>query len=216
MLTSRFLKHALLSTAILSFLGIGLYLFFEEDDALDGPPLLSSGITTPTPAVHTTIQPHFRGLDEKQQPYRITATSSTTNEGTSVTHLTHPTYTLTLHDGKTVHVTANKGVFDQEKKELVLMEKVVITHDVTPSKESLPTKKEAPQPTKTIMRMPFVKIDLDTGFAEGDQSMNLSNNQMIAHAGSFEIHDKGDKIVLTKNPLLRFSVKSTHAAPPRS
>ena len=195
----RFLKHILLCTAFFACLGLGLYLFFEEDvDDFKAPASLSSEALSPAPVMHTTITPHFRGMDQKQQPYRITATSSTTDEQSSVTHLTTPTYTLDMHDGKTIHVTSDKGVFDQEKKELILTDNVIVTHEET-SKDN-----------KTTMTMPFVRIDLDSGFATGDQSMHLSNAQMMAQAGTFEIYEKGDKIILTKNPILRFAVKSSH------
>lgn len=224
MQSSRFLKHTLLYTALLSFVGIGLYLFSEENEGhqdFDAPSSAPLKNVASIPAVHTTTQPHFQGLDQKQQPYRITAALSMTNDHTSVTQLKEPTYTLDLHEGKTVHVTANHGVFDQEKKELVLTDNVVIVHDETSvhqhhAPQSSITAQKSEKNTKTIIRMPFVRIDLDTGFAEGDQSMHLSNNTMIARAGSFEIHDKGDKIVLTDKPSLRFSVKAPHDDRPYS
>ncbi|TNE26710.1 MAG: LPS export ABC transporter periplasmic protein LptC [Alphaproteobacteria bacterium] len=77
------------------------------------------------------IGARYGGLDNKRQPYTITAAeASRSPDSPDVVHLSDPMADLTLTDGGWIAVQSRRGVYMQEEQELFLEDHVRFFHDI--------------------------------------------------------------------------------------
>jgi len=76
------------------------------------------------------VNPQFESMDEKGQPFKITADTATQNspDQNSDMLLQNPSGTMNLKSGDTVSLSANKGNYKQLDQYLDLNENVILTH----------------------------------------------------------------------------------------
>lgn len=75
--------------------------------------------------------PTFESMDEKGQPYSITAKTAIQNEqNENLLHLDEPVGTMDLNDGQIVTIKAKRGVYTQDKRYMELREDVALFHDL--------------------------------------------------------------------------------------
>lgn len=77
------------------------------------------------------IGARYGGLDDKRQPYTITAAeASRSPDSPDVVHLSDPMADLTLTDGGWIAVQSRRGVYMQKEQELFLEDHVRFFHDI--------------------------------------------------------------------------------------
>lgn len=127
------------------------------------------------------VNPRYLGIDGENQAFSITADlARRLAEGSSVVELEMPKADITLSDGTWLVVTANNGIYKQIKKTLELTGAVNMFHD---SGYEFKTTK--------------VKIDLETGLAEGDAAVSGQGPFGDLSGEGFRLIDKGKTIVFT-------------------
>lgn len=76
---------------------------------------------------NTAIYPEYKGSDEKNQPYTITA-----DQGTEISleeiYLTHPKMVMNLKAGDVVTLTSTSGNLNKTTNEMHLVGNVILTH----------------------------------------------------------------------------------------
>jgi LPS export ABC transporter protein LptC len=77
------------------------------------------------------IGARYGGLDDKRQPYTITAAeASRSPDSPDVVHLADPMADLTLTDGGWIAVQSRRGIYMQKEQELFLEDHVRFFHDI--------------------------------------------------------------------------------------
>lgn len=192
----RSLKYILVLSSLMMVAAIVYIVEKNESEHVDGDQNFSisapSSVSTPESSKASFFQnaaanPHFEAVDEKGQPYTIRATSAAARDKEGMIDLEKPSYAIDLNDKTHLSITSSKGFLDQDHKKLTLEGDVVVQYgkDVT-------------------FKMPYVLVHLKDGHAFGDQSIKARGEKIAIDAGRFEIYNKGDKIVLTDNPVLHF------------
>lgn len=84
---------------------------------------------TPVAGTNQLVNPRFDSVDEKNQPYTITAESALQNLKSERIDLTKPLADIVLNSGQWLAVQSDKGVFNQKTQKLRLDENVHLYHD---------------------------------------------------------------------------------------
>ena len=84
---------------------------------------------TPVAGTNQLVNPRFDSVDEKNQPYTITAESALQNLKSERKDLTKPLADIVLNSGQWVAMQSDKGVFNQKTQKLRLDENVRLYHD---------------------------------------------------------------------------------------
>ena len=84
--------------------------------------------TTQTPQTNNTAtRPEYKGSDEKNQPYTITADQGIETSLEEI-DLTHPKMVMNLKSGEVVTLTSTSGKLNKTTNEMHLVGKVTLTH----------------------------------------------------------------------------------------
>lgn len=76
------------------------------------------------------LQPKFESVDEKDQPYTVTAALATqSRENPDIVNLKEPVGNMTLKDGGWVEIEAHTGIYEQREEKLFLSGAVKLTND---------------------------------------------------------------------------------------
>lgn len=76
------------------------------------------------------LNPRFDSVDDKNQPYTITADRAVQSEGSkNAMHLEKPMADIILKNGNWLAIQSNKGTYDQGAQTLKLEEDVMLYHD---------------------------------------------------------------------------------------
>lgn len=185
-----------LSYAVLFGLMCGVFGFFyfiaeQEEDMLAMHLNAQEDFVVMATNKNEAMAPRFQAMDKKGQSYVIDAQKAALKEGDdTIILLNLPAFHMTLHNQKNLDVTAREGIFLQDKKHLSLKGGVHVKYGAD-----------------TVFDMPVTEVDLNTGSLRGDQSIHGHMEDMMISAGSFEIQDRGAKIILTQSPVIRFHGK---------
>jgi LPS export ABC transporter protein LptC len=187
------LKYIFLITSVCILMGVTytVYSNDEEERAKDVVSHSLAPLAETQAKSNNALNPHFQAVDEKGQPYTIKADSAIVRDKDDIVVLSSPSYTIRLTTKTQITVTALQGYLDQDKKKLTLDGRVVVHYG-----------------DGTTFTMPNVRIDLKAGDAFGDQSIQGISETMHIRAGTFDIQNKGDKIILTDKPVLTFTIKT--------
>lgn len=82
---------------------------------------------TLTPQNNTASRPEFRGSDEKNQPYTITADHGVETSSDEI-ELTYPKMVMNLKSGDVVTLTSNSGKLNKATNKMHLIGVVTLTH----------------------------------------------------------------------------------------
>jgi lipopolysaccharide export system protein LptC len=123
--------------------------------------------------------PRFQGVDEKNQPYNVTA-SVAVQKSEDVVSLEKVNGDITLQDNTWYSVSANKGIIALVKKKLDLTGNVSLFTD-----EGLE------------MHTEKAHIDLSAGLAEGSHPVKIQGLLGVLNAQGFKVKERGDVIDFT-------------------
>ena len=127
------------------------------------------------------LNARFDGVDEKNQPYSITADMATqSRRSENLIELELPKADITLTDGTWLALTARAGEYDRGARLLDLYGAVSLFHD---QGFELQTSK--------------ARLDLEAGTASGDQPVQGFGTAGAIEAEGFEILERGATIIFT-------------------
>ena len=127
------------------------------------------------------LNARFDGVDEKDQPYSITADMATqSRRGENLLELELPKADITLTEGAWLALTARAGEYDRDARLLDLYGAVNLFHD---QGFELQTSK--------------ARIDLGAGTASGDHPVQGFGSAGAIESEGFEILERGGTIIFT-------------------
>lgn len=129
---ARYTRFVLFGKWFLAFVALGLALTLialplGQSDK-NGFRLTLSGNNTPENAPPQMVNPRFQGVDEKNQPYTVTAKSAAQADANTVV-LTELNADISLKDTSWLAVMAESGTFRLDSKQLILIGKVQLFYD---------------------------------------------------------------------------------------
>ena len=125
------------------------------------------------------IAPRYYGLDEKDRPFELSAKQATQiSETDKLFSLIKPNGMIRLGEDKWSKVTADKGLFDQEKQYLTLEHNVSLFRD-----------------DGQEYHTEIAYIDFKTGYIYGDQEMKGDGPKGKITSKGFQIYDYGQKYI---------------------
>jgi lipopolysaccharide export system protein LptC len=125
------------------------------------------------------IDAHYRGVDNRGQPYTVTAASGQQVSAEQV-DMTTPKADMTMQSGNWVMLQADHGVYMQHKAELDLSGHVVMYRD-----------------DGIFLRTSIATMDLKAGFAAGSQVVSVEGPFGTIDATGFAAADKGTILQFT-------------------
>ncbi len=120
--------------------------------------------------------PHYHGVDEKNRPYTVTATTAVQVDQERV-NLTTPKGDATLQNGTWMMVESKQGVFMQRQNILDLWGDVLLYRD-----------------DGTTMRCQSATVDFHNGAASSDVSVHAEGPFGVLDAPGFTLTDKGSVV----------------------
>ncbi len=127
------------------------------------------------------LNARFDGVDEKDQPYSVTADIATqSRRGENLIELELPKADISMTDGSWLAMTARVGEYDRDARLLNLHGAVSLYHD-----------KGFELQTSTA------RIDLGAGVAEGDQPVEGHGTAGTIKAEGFRVEERGRTIFFT-------------------
>lgn len=127
------------------------------------------------------LNARFEGLDEKNQPFSLTADEATqTAQQEGLIHLELPKGDITLEDGTWLAMNAREGVYSRDAQLLDLTGAVTLFHD-----RGFELRTEAAQ------------VDLKAGSAEGFETVEGQGPFGALVAEGFQMLDRGERIIFT-------------------
>jgi lipopolysaccharide export system protein LptC len=125
------------------------------------------------------IDAHYRGVDNRGQPYTVTAASGEQVSPEQV-DMVEPKADMTVQSGNWVIVQADRGVYMQHKAQLDLAGHVVMYRD-----------------DGIFLRTETATLDLKAGFAAGSQVVSVEGPFGTIDATGFSAADKGTILQFT-------------------
>lgn len=127
------------------------------------------------------INPRYVGVDDRNQPFTITANSATKIDTKgNLVELEQPKADMALKDGHWVALTATTGTFSQDAQLIQLVDSVSLFHD-----------------TGYEFRTETAYIDVKAGTAYGQDPIQGQGPLGTLKAEGFRIYDKGERVVFT-------------------
>jgi lipopolysaccharide export system protein LptC len=127
------------------------------------------------------INPRFAGIDKSNQPFVVTATIGRQVPGRNdVVALEAPRADMKTHNGATIVVTANSGVYQTQSQFLDLFGNVTMVHE-----------------NGTRLVTGSARIDAANNAAEGHQAVEGHGPQGDITADGFQVIDKGEIVIFT-------------------
>ena len=126
-------------------------------------------------------KPRFQGVDEKDQPYMVTAAKATQREDDTIL-LDNVAADLTTNNKAWLALIAQTGILNLQSDTLQLRGNVQLFHDAG---HQMTTEK--------------VNIDLNNLSAQGDLPIIIQGEFGRVTSDTFAIKDKGDRMIFKKN-----------------
>lgn len=134
----------------------------------------------PRPEGLRVVAPLYRGVDDLNRPYTVTAQEGVQPGAEEVLDLDHPTADILLSDGAWVYLRADRGRYDRAARRLDLHGAVTIYHD-----------------NGTMLRTDQAEVLLDSGSAQGDSPVAAQGPFGTLVSEGFRLTDKGAQVVFT-------------------
>lgn len=129
----------------------------------------------------TMLNARFEGVDDKDQPFTLTADEATQSTGDeNLVRLELPKGDISLKDGTWLAVTAREGRYRRDTRVLELSGEVTLFHD-----------------QGFELRTQAARIDLESGIAEGSQAVEGQGPFGDLEAEGFEVLDRGARVLFT-------------------
>ncbi len=126
-------------------------------------------------------KPRFQGVDDKDQPYLVTATKATQQEDETIL-LDNVAADLTTKDKAWLALIAQKGILDLQNDTLQLMGSVQLFHDAGHQ-----------------MSTEIVNINLNNLSAKGNMPIVIQGEFGRVTSNQFAIKDRGDRMIFKDN-----------------
>lgn len=127
------------------------------------------------------LNPRFEGIDDKNQPFNVTADLATQETGDSqIVDLDRPKADISMEDGTWLAVMAKAGRYDRTASTIDLNGEVVLFHD-----------------RGFEVQTPVAHVDLDAGVAVGDQPVRGQGPLGTIDSEGFRIEDRGARVFFT-------------------
>lgn len=127
------------------------------------------------------VNPRYIGVDDRNQPFTITASSATRADTKSnLVELDKPKADMALKDGHWVALTATTGTFSQDAQLIQLVDNVSLFHDMG---------------YEFHTRSAYV--DVKAGTAYGQEPIEGQGPLGTLKAQGFRIFDKGERVIFT-------------------
>ncbi|MFO0996908.1 MAG: LPS export ABC transporter periplasmic protein LptC [Alphaproteobacteria bacterium] len=127
------------------------------------------------------INPRYVGVDDRNQPFTITATTATKIDTKgNLVELDQPKADMALKDGHWVALTAATGTFSQDAQLIQLVDSVSLFHD-----------------SGYEFHTQTAYIDVKAGTAYGQDPIQGQGPLGTLKAEGFRIYDKGERVVFT-------------------
>ena len=127
------------------------------------------------------LQPRYMGVDEKNQPYTLTAEQAKQDTGDSeVTELSNPKADITLENGTWVALTAEHGQYNKATRKLELSGGVNLFHDEG-------------YELKTARAL----VEFDRSVASGSAKVQGQGPNSELEGEGFQLLDRGARIIVT-------------------
>ena len=124
------------------------------------------------------LNARFDGLDDKNQPFSVTADEATqTPDRSNIIDLAFPKADITLKDGTWLALEAQKGTFDKTDKILELSGNVILFHD-----------------KGYELKTDSVQVDLEASIAEGFNIVTGQGPFGSVESEGFRVLDQGDRV----------------------
>jgi lipopolysaccharide export system protein LptC len=137
------------------------------------------------------INPRYVGVDGRNQPFAVTASSATQlDQKSGVVALDEPKADITLQNGTWIALTAATGTFSQKDQVIQLSDNVHLFHDAGYE-----------------FRTQAAFIDLAAGTAYGADPVSGQGPLGALNAQGFRVLDKGHKVIFTGKAKLVISPK---------
>lgn len=171
------------------FIAIGFFCYFLYKSEENEQDALHIAVNELKNDIGHALKPQFKAFDDKGRPYIISATSAVRGSDDKV-ELEKPSYALVLGPKTKLTAKALKGHYDETERNLFLKGEVVVSYG-----------------QETKLYMPEVHIDLKLGDAFGSASIHGVNPRADIRAGSFMIQSRGNRVILTDHPILKFKTE---------
>lgn len=140
-----------------------------------------SDLSVGQPETLTVLNARFSGLDEKNQPFLVTAdVASQAPDDENLITMELPKADITLEDGAWMALTAREGRYDRESEVLDLIGQVDFFHD-----------------RGYELHTEAVQMDLQTGTAIGRKPVTGHGFFGEVQAEGFDLFERGDRIIFT-------------------
>ena len=175
----QLLKIALPTVAVMLIALLIAWPFYRDDASEQGMQLLDIDETSPDSMQLSNAR--YQGLDEKNQPFTITADKIRQQDLDSATvNLEGPKADIMLEDESWAAITALTGVYDRDRQTLSLNGDVNFFHDLGYEIRTL-----------------SAKLHLKDGSAEGDEPVEGQGPFGSFVGEGFEVIDRGARVLLT-------------------
>lgn len=142
----------------------------------EGVRLVFSTIKEKNAALPIMKNPHFQGVDEKNQPYNVTATSAI-QQSEDVILLNEVKGDMFVKDGTWLGVSAKSGALNMKQKNMQLNGNVTLNHE---------------QGYEFVTDE--VRVNIAKQVAEGDKPIHGKSEIGILDAAGFRIEERGKKL----------------------
>lgn len=127
------------------------------------------------------LKPVFNSIDEKQQPYTVTADRATQGrENPDIVELARPIATLKQNDGTTLDADAASGLYEQKSQKLNLEGDVHLRHS-----------------DGTLLKTEELRVDLATQKAYSGRDVRVENKSGTIDATGLEGDAEGGTLIFT-------------------
>ena len=126
---SRFIKSLKIVLPVTALGVIAVLFSWNALNVESVAPVTPDPAMTPVAGTNQLVNPRFDSVDEKNQPYTITAETALQNLQDERIFLEKPLADIVLNDGQWLALSAEKGLFKQQEQTLKLETNVTLFHD---------------------------------------------------------------------------------------
>ncbi|MGH1397716.1 MAG: LPS export ABC transporter periplasmic protein LptC [Alphaproteobacteria bacterium] len=128
---SRTIKRVQLALPIAAFLLLGLIFGWNQFQTNTIKPVTQQYTKEQKISRNELINPKFDSLDDKSQPYELTATRAVQDAGDKdLLLLDQPTGNVDLQSGETLDIRGDSGTYRQDVQNITLNKNVIVNHSL--------------------------------------------------------------------------------------
>lgn len=134
----------------------------------------------PTIGKNELLNPRFDSVDDKNQPYTITAERALQGENDGLMVLDNPMADVALNSGNWMAIKSEQGAFRQESQRLLLKSNVELFHD-----------------DGYTMKTQELDVDLEAGTARSDVKVDAHGPMGTIEASGLQADSKAETLIFT-------------------